>query len=692
MIRNLEKMIMENSRDMIWVIDGNRKPVFISPSVENIRGFTTQEALSQSLEQSVEKDSLKLLERIIREKKEAYLEGVREGGLEEWKIDMTAEAGLIHRDGHIVPTETNISINLDRKGNVKTIFGITRDISDRRKAEKAVFRIYDRFIKIIEKTPFGIFLFSGEGDIIFYNTPFRELLGYSAEHLYNKSIYDLTASEDMAHTGSFLRKMNAGASESSFFRKRYIRKDGSHLWVSENYILFDDEGERKIYLGLCEDINERVRLEHLSGQADKVNSLGQLTGSVAHDLNNMLQVIIGFSDLLAQMSVSEYSASYITKIRSAADRSLSIIRQLLVFARGREEKTEELSLDEIVRSFMELLLPMIGRGIKVEYHPAEGPSSICADRGQVEQILMNLCLNSRDAVMQKRNYSQIEISVNRSDLAKPLKTRLGTIPEGRYVCLDVKDNGTGIPPEYLTKIFEPFFTTKKEGRGTGLGLSTVRELAEKNNAFLDLSSLEMIGTRITVYFPWCDESKDIGCFVKRAPCPEKADELKGTGTDVKPAQPAFLPVFASGTDVFSSRRGTALLADDDEAVLGYTESVLGKMGFNVIKAVNGLEAVELYLRNQNLIDLMIFDLVMPELGGQDTYHRILDIDPLAAGKKIIFITGSGASGYQNNDSPDIVSGGISGKGRRTETDNAVILGKPFTECELASAVKSFFIK
>ena len=265
--KDLEKMIIENTRDMIWVIKGNRKPVFVSPSVEKIRGFTAEETLNQAIEEIVDKDSLKLIERIVKEKKEAYYESVKESGLEQWKIDMTIEAGMIHKDGHVIPTETNVSMNLDKKGNVSTIFGITREITDRKKAEKAVLKIYDRFIKIIEKTPFGIFLFSDKGDIIFYNTAFREILGYSTEHLYNKSLFDLTAMEDIAITSKLVAKMIQGASECGPFRKRYIQKNGDMLWVSENYILFDDEGGRKVFLGLCEDINERVRLENITSRS-----------------------------------------------------------------------------------------------------------------------------------------------------------------------------------------------------------------------------------------------------------------------------------------------------------------------------------------------------------------------------------------------------------------------------------------
>lgn len=693
---NLESLITEHSTDIIWVLDRDRNPVYVSPAVERICGFTPEEAIGVGLAGIVEKDSLVLALKIIGEKKETYIKNVTESGLEQGKIEVTLELKLLHKNGGTVPAESSIAISLDREGNTDTVFGITRDISDRKRAEKAVFQIYERFIKITEKTPYGVFLFSRSGEIIFYNTSFREMLFYSAETLYSKSVHELTALKERGSVEEYIQKADLSDGESVSFRKRYITGNGELLWVNESYTLFDDDGERKIFLGICENISDKVRLEFLTGQADRANSLGQLAGSVSHELKNMLQVIMGYSDMLLEEVREDIPAGYAEKIRYAAERSLSLMRQLLVFAKAGERENKYFPLCEAVGSFIQLLRPVIGKNIKLDFIPPDDGCVILGDQGQIEQLLMNLCLNARDSLSEKKEKGYIEISVSKKVFGRKIKTSFGDIPAGTYCCLGVKDNGCGIPEKEQKKVFEPFYSTKKEGSGTGLGLATVREISDRHNAYIDVSSLENFGTRITIYFP------DAGSGSLSTGIAGNTDAVSSPGTAGSSDEEKGLTTGSDGNGaegLFPSdrhRRGTVLLADDDEEVLDYTEAILKKMGLNVIKARNGFEAVELYIKNQKAVDLMVFDLVMPELNGHDAFQRIKAIDPSASGKGIVFITGKSDATEGKSSGPDVQPSDMGGNAscfpELPVFDGTGIIAKPFSENFFRNSVSLFFKK
>ena len=309
---------------------------------------------------------------------------------------------------------------------------------------------------------------------------------------------------------------------------------------------------------------------------------------------------------------------------------------------------------------------------------------------------MNLCLNARDSLSEKKEKGYIEISVSKKAFERKIKTSFGDIPAGTYCCLGVKDNGCGIPEKEQKKVFEPFYSTKKEGSGTGLGLATVREISDRHNAFIDVSSLENFGTRITIYFPDAGSSRLSAGNTGNADAgsaPGTAGSSGGekgmtTGTDRK-GEEGLLPAGRSGC-------GTVLLADDDEEVLDYTEAILKKMGLNVIKARNGFEAVELYIKNQKAVDLMVFDLVMPELNGHDAFQRIKAIDPSASDKGIVFITGKSddTEGRNSNSAVQAADRGASGSGlqKLPVFDGTGIIAKPFSENFFRNSVSLFFKK
>ncbi|MBM9520825.1 PAS domain S-box protein [Desulforhopalus vacuolatus] len=512
------------------------------------------------------------------------------------------EKKYIRKDG----SEINVSINgtavRDSKGVTRFGTAFVEDITEKKQVEEALRESETRLRMIVNQSSLGISVADLNGRYVSANPAYEKLIGYTEQELQNLTFYDLTHPDDRSVNRQLFESSSAEDSHSFTMEKRYIRKDGTEITVIiHGGTIFDATGMPQFVLGLFEDITERKNLEKAQQklqaqliQAQKMESVGRLAGGVAHDFNNMLSIIIGYSEsALEKLSSDDPLQEDITEILSAGKRSADITRQLLAFARQQTTAPRVLDLNDAVESMLKMLRRLIGEDIDLKWCPGENVWPVKIDPSQIDQILANLCVNARDAIPGV-GYVSIETK-NIIFNEKYCEENAEFIP-GEYVMLAVSDSGKGIAPNVIDKIFEPFFTTKKRHEGTGLGLSTVYGIIKQNNGFINVYSEIGKGTTLKCYF-----SRHIG---------EK---------DILGLESADAMILSKGE--------TILLVEDDSAILKLGERMLKDLGYTVFCAITPAKAIKIAEKNIGNIDLLITDVVMPEMNGRELSDWIQREDP-----------------------------------------------------------------
>ena len=355
---------------------------------------------------------------------------------------------------------------------------------------------------------------------------------------------------------------------------------------------------------------ERSSLEKQLAQAQKMEAVGRLAGGVAHDFNNILQAIIGCIELARRTEDDVEQRKYIDEIGDGAMKAAALTRQLLAFSRQQVIELKKISLNDLIENFLRMIRRTIGEDIKVTLIPCEGPALVRADQGQVEQILLNLCVNARDA-MPKGGVILIETAFHRLDeeyCGKNLEARAG-----EFIALSVSDTGCGMDQVTMSRIFEPFFTSKRQGRGTGLGLAMVYGIVKQHGGFIRVYSEPGKGSRFKVYLP------AVNGQVTRLAASESLSEVGGTET--------------------------IFLAEDNESVRRFAGKLLRNAGYNVITAGDGRESIELLEKKIADVDIAILDVVMPYCGGQEVYRAICRLRP---DLPVLFSSGYSANAEQTD--------------------------------------------
>jgi PAS domain S-box-containing protein len=428
--------------------------------------------------------------------------------------------------------------------------------------------------------------------------------------------------------------------ESARFRTQNLnlrRKDGS-LQPSEvsSKLITDSSGRVTLIQGVTRDISERRRLEAQLLQAQKMESVGRLAGGVAHDFNNILQVIKGFSELvIAEIPPRNAAHHEMEQVLGAVERAQNLVRQLLIFSRREIPQKKHFALSALVAGMTQMLSRVIGEHMRLATQLEDEGRFIYADSGQVEQALLNLCINAKDAMP---NGGTIRISTKRISVDEASGPLPSGAREGEYVVLTVSDEGTGMAPETIEHLFEPFFTTKEVGRGTGLGLATVYGIVKQHDGFTRVESSLGEGTAFHLYFP---ETPEVAVqeFFREEPRP------------------------ATGGNE------TILLVEDDGMVRAIASRFLGEAGYRVIEAPDGAKAVEFFIGNPDEIQLVILDLIMPNLGGGMAGERIREIDRSVP---ILYVTGYDFNQLGSSQLPDT---------------NFELIHKPFSQEELLRKVR-----
>jgi len=386
---------------------------------------------------------------------------------------------------------------------------------------------------------------------------------------------------------------------------RIITKDGDVRWLSH---ICGPIMTRDRFMGRRvsnRDITKNKKIEEHFMQSQKMESIGQLAGGIAHDFNNLLTVIRGYAAMLQEeLSDSDSEAGkYAQNIIDSSDMAQNLTSRLLVFSRKQITRTSAVNLNETIRKVSELVRRIIGEDIELNIVLADPELYVMADQSQLEQALLNLVTNARDAMLDGGALSiQTKSIALEPDMTKPYH-----LPPGQYILITVSDTGSGIDPKNIPHIFEPFFTTKEKERGTGLGLSMVYEIVKQHGGFINVYSERGTGTTFRIYLPALSETEQEQKIGKTA---AENETLDGSGT--------------------------ILLTEDEESVQTFIKDILEKYGYTVISASDGEEALEMFARNRDRIDMVILDVILPKKNGKDVYNEIIRTTP---NLKALFISG-----------------------------------------------------
>lgn len=469
----------------------------------------------------------------------------------------------------------------------------------------------ERFRATFEQAAVGIAHAGADGRWLRVNQKLCDIVGYTREELLRKTFQDITHPEDLEGSMEFVRRLLAGEITTYSFEKRYIRKDASLAWIDLTVSLVHSATGSPDYL-ICvvEDIArrketeaEKQKLQVQLLHAQKMDSVGRLAGGVAHDFNNMLGVILGHSELaLRHVDAAHPLQTNLETIRQAGQRAADLTRQLLAFARKQTVSPRVLDLNQTVANMLSMLLRLIGEDIELVSVPGPDLWLVKLDPSQVDQILANLCVNARDASGGVGKITIETSNVTFDDVS--CRTHMGFVP-GEYVQLAVSDRGSGMSKEVLERLFEPFFTTKGIGQGTGLGLSTVYGIVKQNQGFIDVYSEPGLGTTFKIFLP-----RHVGVQERLTEDTQPQGVARG--------------------------RETILVVEDEPALLTLAVEMLEILGYRVLAAGTPARAIKLAEEHRTEIDLLLTDVVMPEMTGPELGNVLFALRP---GLKRLFMSG-----------------------------------------------------
>ena len=618
----LFRLIGENAADLIAVVDMDGNRIYNSVSYERALGYTLAELKSSSGFQQIHPDDRAQVQ-------EASAEARRTGK------GKTLEYRIRHKDGTWRVLESTSSVISNAKGVPEKLVVVSRDISDRKQAIEALRQSEAGFRSLVEGAPYGIYRATIDGQFLRVNPALERLLKYTTP---GELIKTNLRTDVFRHPADFDRLVQLLGSEGEFkdVEVEWKRKDNKPITVRcSGRHLSENSEAADVFEVFAEDVTERRALEKQLSMAAKMEAVGRLSGGIAHDFNNLLGVIIGYSQVLRRkLDPNSPLKEHAEEVEKAANRAVSLTRQLLAFSRQQILTLAVVDLNSLVSDMQKMLPRLIGEDVVVDIDLDPLLGRIKADQGQIEQVVMNLAVNARDAMP---NGGKVQIETGNREFDELYCSEHPGAKPGRYVMLAMTDTGAGMTPETLAHIFEPFFTTKEVGKGTGLGLATVYGIVKQSGGYIWVDSAPGIGSSFQIYLPRVEEN------VSKTAADVPTDNLRGTET--------------------------ILLVEDADALRKLARSFLTEHGFQVIVASNGEEALRVAEKHGRPVDLLVTDVVMPGMNGRALADRLLIKQPKL---KVLYI-----SGYTDSF--------IAGHGVLEE--GTFLLHKPFTEEVLIRKVR-----
>ncbi len=582
--------IISSAMDAIITMDESHCITLFNEAAEKLFGCPATEAIGRSIDVFIPER--------FQEPHHQHVRRFDEMG--QMPGTMTARSVYGRRaDGQEVPMEATISQTHTGGRNFFTV--ILRDVSERQRAEEALRQSEERYRMLFESNPQPMWVYDTERlAFLAVNEAAVRHYGYSPEEFLAMTIIDIRPKEDLPRLQEALHDMAAGASGAAAWQHR--KKDGSVIDVAiiSHGIVFDGRAARLV---LATDITERKCLEEQLRQAQKMEAIGRLAGGVAHDFNNLLTAIIGYSQLaLTRIGPDSRVRRELEEINKAGTRAASLTSQLLAFSRKQVIQPVSLNLNAIVADMGKMLRRLIGEDIELQFMLAEDLDYVEADAGQMQQVVMNLVVNARDAMPQG---GRLTIATANVELDKAFTRKRPAVAPGAYVALQVSDTGCGIDDEIRSHIFEPFFTTKEIDKGTGLGLSTIHGIVTQSRGHVWFNSEAGQGTTFEVYLPRIDARRE-------------QDKIGNSTSEL-----------LHGTE-------TILLVEDDEAVRRLECSILKANGYAVLEAQHCEDALAMATAHQGCLDLLVTDVVMPRMSGRELAEQLLELCPEI---KVLYISG-----------------------------------------------------
>jgi len=576
--------ITENVDDLIAVLDLDGRRVFNSPSYRRVLGDPDTLVGTDSFAEIHPEDR----ERIKRKFREAVATGVGQ------RVDYR----FLLKDGTVRYVEARGSVIRDKAGKIANVVVVSRDITERNQAEAR----NRELAVLLDKAPDAICVSDIEQRVFYWNTGAERIYGWTAAEAIGKNANELLFQGDGAAPLAALKRIIAQGEWHGELNQ--VTKYGKRIVVESRWALMRDEsGKPESILVINTDITEKKEIESQLFRAQRMENIGALAGGIAHDLNNVLGPILMVGSLIREELASKESREMLDTATASAQRGAEMVKQILSFARGASGERMLLQVGHLVKEMGKLAKDTFPKSIDIRTNVAGELPAIMGDATQLHQVLLNLCVNARDAMpeggallIQAEN-----IVVDRKQV------RMYPQPiSGPYVVVSVSDTGMGIPPELRDRIFEPFFTTKGQGKGSGLGLSTVLSIIKSHAGFVEISSEVGKGTTLKVYLP--------------------ATATTETGLARQEQSPP--PPMGKGQQV--------LLVDDELAILEITKETLETFNYRVVTATDGVEAVTLYRQRKGEINIVVTDLMMPTMDGPALIRALCQIDPHV---KIVAVSG-----------------------------------------------------
>jgi two-component system, cell cycle sensor histidine kinase and response regulator CckA len=586
-VENRYRELLDGVDAVVWEADADTFSVrFVSKQAESLFGYSVSEWVGspQIWQRLIHPDDF---QSTLTECREA-VRGNRDHDL---------EYRVITRAGNVLHVRDIVQI--DRSVSPPILRGILLDITREHMAHVALQDTERKLRAFINNAPDPLLVNDGEGRILEVNERACEALGYTREELLNLRIYDI----DLTLTEERVRAdVERLARERITVEGLFRRKDGT-TFPTEISLGMWDSGQPQLFVAIARDITRKSQLETQLRHAQRMEAVGRLAGGIAHDFNNLLTAIKGHADLLRN-EVGNHLRADIDEIGQAADRAASLTHQLLAYSRQQVLQLQVLDLNSVVTDMQKLLVRLIGEDIVLITVLEPGVPAIEADRTQLEQVLMNLVLNARDAMPEG---GKLRVRTAQAVLTEVDADRFPFVLPGRYVLLTVTDDGIGMDADTQARIYDPFFTTKDQGKGSGLGLATAYGIVKQMGGYIWCESEPGIGTTFRVYLP-----------------PARLGS-EPAATDSRP-----------GRVTISSGNETILVVEDEPSVRSLVRRVLVKCGYHVLDAANGVEALALVSGFEQPIHLLLTDVIMPEMGGRDLAEQLA---PNRPGMKILYMSG-----------------------------------------------------